>query len=325
MYVAQYLSCKSFNVELIVHDNSEGSILTKTMIFFSTLLKKLLKSRKGDFIYIQRGVCFYPQVSLIFVILSKFVLKKKVIYDIDDGLFLKNRMSIHKIIQFSDAVFVGGHELLNYLKKFNRNTFLIPTSANLKLYHTHATKDIPIKIGFVGSPSTTPYLSLLEQPIAELSKTCKFELTVLSATKPEEYEKFSEIFNKYEKSGVFPNLILWSEDVEKNELKTLSIGLAPLTNGSWEKYKCGFKVINYMAAGIPPVASRIGEHCYIIKDGINGFLCTTNQEWTEKLKRLIDDEQLRKNMGLNARKTVEAKYSLCKNAFRINQILNELT
>ena len=326
--MAKYLSEKDFDAKAYLYESIKGDVIKRGLHVIGDFLGKIeviMMSDKETLVYIQRGVCSLPQLSLIFSLLSKFIFRKKVVYDIDDALFLKERFATTNIIRFSDLVIVGGYELLNYVKKYNKNTFMIPTTADLKRYPIyHTTRENIVRLGFVGSPSTTVYLKLLLKPLAKLAQSCDFELRIISARSYAEYRLFNSLFEKFEKKSVKVKLIPWSIKDEFRQLQNIDIGLAPLFNGKWEKYKCGFKIINYMAAGIPPVASKVGELCYIIQDGFNGFLCKDVQEWTKKLKKLIEDDALRKNMGLNARKTVEERYSMEKNAKNLAEILAKL-
>ena len=314
-FMANYLSENGFNTKVYLYKSVKENVAKRGLHLIKDFLSKtgvVMRSGRETLIYIQKGTCSLSQLSLIFSFLSKFILRKKVIYDIDDGLFLREPFAINSLIKLSDMVIVGGHELHSYVKKYNENVFLIPTSADLKRYPDHRVPHKEsVRLGFIGSPSTTIYMKLLLEPLEELAKSYDFELRVISAPSHAEYRLFNSLF---EKRGVKVKLIPWSLEDEFHQLQNIDLGLAPLFNGKWEKYKCGFKVINYMAAGIPPIASNVGEHSYIIQDGVNGFLCDNDQEWVEKLRKLLEDEKLRENMGANARKTVEEKYSMEKNA-----------
>jgi len=327
-YVAKYLSENGFDAEVFLYEGAKGNVVKKGLHLIGDFLNKIqavMWSDKDSLVYIQRGTCSLSQLSFLFFLFSKFIFRKKVIYDIDDGLFLKERFVINNFIRFSDHVIVGGHELFNYVKKYNERVFLVPTSADLNRYYPHnnVRKGNRVRLGFVGSPSTTPYMELLVKPIEELSRRYDLELRVISASSYAEYRPFNS-FKKFEKNGVKVKLIPWNVDEEFYQLQNIDIGLAPLLNEEWERYKCGFKVINYMAAGIPPVASNVAEHKYIIQDGVNGFLCENDRQWVEKLGKLIEDKRLRKKIGVNARRTVEEKYSLEKNAKTLAKILAKL-
>ena len=327
-YMAQYLSKNDFDTKVYMYESVEGDIIKRSLHTFDDFLTKIRAVVSSDsmaLVFMQRGIGWLPQLSLIFQFFSHYALRRKVIFDIDDALFLTSPFITNNIIRQSDLVIVGGHELLSYVKKYNKNAFLIPTSADLSRYsRARVHRGDGIRLGFLGSPSTNNYLRLTLNPLGTLAKSHDLELRVISASSYTEYRPFNSLFENFERNGVKVRLIPWSLNDEYYQLQDIDIGLAPLINGEWERYKCGFKVINYMAAGIPPVASKVGEHCYIVQDGFNGFLCRDDQEWTEKLKKLIDDETLRKNMALNARKTVKESYSMEKNAKTLAEILAKL-
>jgi glycosyltransferase involved in cell wall biosynthesis len=88
----------------------------------------------------------------------------------------------------------------------------------------------------------------------------------------------------------------------------------PLPDDQWAKGKCGFKALQYMALQFPPVASPVGVNSSIIDHGVNGFLCSTPDEWKESLSKLIEDAELRNRMGINGRKTVVERYAVVSNA-----------
>jgi len=279
-----------------------------------------------DIIYVQRGISPSPKLTLLFLFISKYIFKRKIVYDIDDGLFLYSPFEIDTIIRISDLVVVGGHTLREYISKINSRTFLMPTSVNLLRYPEERNRKTTDKIvlGFVGSPTTIKYLKILEEPLIDLASKYDFSLRIIAARKEDDYKRFKTLLQKLKDHHVKLELVCWDLTNEPYELSKIDVGLAPLFDGEWEHYKCGFKVINYMAAAIPPVASNVGEHRYLIHDGVNGFLCENDQQWVKKLGKLIEDGTLREKMGKNARRTVDEKYSFEKNAKTLAKILSEL-
>jgi len=327
-YMAKYLSENGFDVKVFLYENAGGNTVEKVLHLireFFNRIRIVIQSSKETLIYIQRGICPVPKLSLIFFIFSKFISRRRVIYDIDDGLFLTEPFATDSLIKLSDAVIAGGHELLNYVRKHNDNVFLMPTSADLKEYLMHRPLHKgEVRLGFIGSPTTTTYMKLLLEPLGELAKNHDFELRIISAPSYAEYRPFNSLFKDLEKRSVKLKLIPWNLQDEFHELQDMDIGLAPLFDGEWEEYKCGFKTINYMAAGLPTAASNVGENRYIIQDGVNGLLCRNSQEWTEKLAKLVENEELRRDLGINARKTVEREYCMEENAKILAKILTEL-
>ena len=106
----------------------------------------------------------------------------------------------------------------------------------------------------------------------------------------------------------------WALDREVHLFNTCDVGVYPLADDEWSKGKCGFKAIEFMSCGVPVVAAAVGVNREIIQDGVNGFLASTEQEWIDKVGRLLADPDLRRAFGAAGRRTVEERYSLGVNA-----------
>jgi hypothetical protein len=307
---------------LIVRDSCDdtGVLIQRSIAEYESLRWNAIKYLSR----LLRGMPKFTFLSFSFGFLSKFVLKRRLVYDIDDALFLESPLEVSLLLKVSDIVLVGGHELYNYARRYNKNVRLMPTCIDAeKVPRSSCRKnDGPVVLGFVGSPSTTIFLSELLTPLTELAKTQDFEVVVASAHRREEYKPYDWVFEKFREKNIKIQPLLWDLQTENQIMENIDVGLAPLPNREWERYKCGFKVINYMAAGIPPVASAVGEHKFIIRDGVDGFLCRTSADWTCKLKKLIEDSKFRESMGNNARKTVESRYSLKRNTEELVRLLS---
>jgi glycosyltransferase involved in cell wall biosynthesis len=116
----------------------------------------------------------------------------------------------------------------------------------------------------------------------------------------------------------------WSEETEVSDINTFDIGIMPLIDGLWERGKCGYKIVQYMACSIPTVASPVGINQQIIDNGQNGFLASSTSEWINALKILRDDKLLRVDMGKRARSKVEKEYSLQVTAPRFVSLLRDV-
>ena len=102
----------------------------------------------------------------------------------------------------------------------------------------------------------------------------------------------------------------WNALTEQEDLLKLDIGIMPLTVDPWSEGKCGFKLIQYFACGIPGIANPVGVNKVIIEEGVNGFLCSSPAEWKSSLEKLLTDQQLRERMGMAGRKKMEEQYSM---------------
>ena len=112
-----------------------------------------------------------------------------------------------------------------------------------------------------------------------------------------------------EKNGLL-EIIPWQESTEVDAIRTMDIGIMPLNDTLWSKGKCGYKLIQYMACGVPVVASPVGVNKNIVDDGINGFLVSSFDEWEEANTKLLDNPKLVYEMGQAGRKKIEEQYSL---------------
>lgn len=166
----------------------------------------------------------------------------------------------------------------------------------------------PVVIGWTGTFSTKPFLDLLRPVFIELASRVSFQLTIIG--------NFD-----YELPGVNLKVIQWSSECEVEDLQSLDIGVYPLPDESWSLGKSGLKAFQYMAVGIPTVASAVGTTPAIIRDGENGFLIHEAGEWAPRLERLVRDAELRKKMGEQARRDVVAHHSVAATTQKYREVL----
>jgi glycosyltransferase involved in cell wall biosynthesis len=166
-------------------------------------------------------------------------------------------------------------------------------------------------IGWIGSPVTAHYLELVNSALHQVCNDGNTRVIIVGAAGSPLKDVPLEI-------------CAWSEETEVASIQSFDVGIMPLAEGPWERGKCGYKIIQYMACGKPTVASPVGINRQIIKDGENGFLATTTPEWIWALRRLRDDYQLRENMGWKGRREVELKYSLQVMAPRLASLFHSV-
>jgi len=147
----------------------------------------------------------------------------------------------------------------------------------------------------MGSPSTTKHFKLVDKALGRLSEKYDFTLKVIGG----KVELDKRIKTKFED---------WNAQTENKDLAESTIGIMPLENSYWEMGKCGFKLIQYMASGIPVVASPLPANRDIVTSDV-GFTAESEDEWYEKLSLLLESFELRQKMGQAGRKRVEESYS----------------
>lgn len=308
----------------------KGHNLKKTILFILSLFNRLIdifRLLSYDIIFIHRESSpFGPPVFEWIV--SK--IRKSIIYDFDDAIFLKNVSpsnkflsvfknpgKVEKIIKMSDHIIVSNKYLLDYTKKLNSRVSIIPTPIDTEKFICNEcinpTKNKnKIVVGWIGSITTAGYLKTLYPIFSRLSKKYNYTLKIVGAGV------------LIDLSGVNIESKEWELESEYDDYRSLDIGVYPLPDDEWAKGKAGFKTICYMAVGVPCVASPIGMNKEIIQDGVNGFLSNSEDEWLEKLSLLIENPELRKKIGLAGRKTVEKKYSVNVNAPRYLEVLRSV-
>ena len=145
-----------------------------------------------------------------------------------------------------------------------------------------------------------------------LSKKYKVKLTLIGAT--------TDVIDYF--SGVDIQICSWGEDTEVQHIKTFDIGIMPLESGPWEKGKCGYKLIQYMACSVPVVASPVGVNIDLVNDNQCGLIASTYSDWEQQLTKLILDSQLRNKFGTNGRDAVYNIYSLQSQSPCLLSIIN---
>jgi glycosyltransferase involved in cell wall biosynthesis len=166
-------------------------------------------------------------------------------------------------------------------------------------------------LGWTGSHSTLPFLSGVEGALKALAAVRPFKLAVIS-NRP-----------SYSIDGLGDRLVArsWSAESEAGDLQDVEIGLAPFPSNGWTPWRCHGKVLQYMAVGAVPVASPVGVVSDYIDDGKNGLLAASEPEWVDRLRLLIDNSDLRRQMGRAARETVESRYSAGLWAPQVGEII----
>jgi len=300
------------------------TLINKLPYFGLAVLKRLANLftvRESDIVFLQKEVV--PQAYPFIEELIK-KLNKKLVFDFDDAIFLvppkrrsllynfRYKNSIPRILTISDYVIAGNEYLKWYASRFNRNVEVVPTSINTETYLVKKKENKDrINIGWIGSKTTLFYLDQLKNVFTTLGKKYDICLNVIG-------------IGDYIVNGVETVTRPWRLDTEVSDLQCLDIGVAPLVNDEWALGKCGCKVLQYMGVGIPAVASPVGINREIINDGVNGFLADSEEQWIEKLSRLIENEALREKLGSMGRKTVEDRYSVKVNAPKLLEILNRV-
>ncbi|NHQ59223.1 glycosyltransferase family 4 protein [Chlorobium sp. BLA1] len=298
---------------------------------YVTRLKTLLHGGKFDLIWIEKEVLPWLPAWIELMLLSKGV---PYVLDYDDAFFhfydLHSQPVVrwllsgkHPTLMRKSALVIAGN---NYLADFARNAGaerveIIPTVVDLDRYdmrrlaRSDHSSGMPC-IGWIGQRASALNLMKYKEIFYRLSddgRAC-----------------FSAIGIDAQSLGLPMKSVAWTEETEVANIADLDIGIMPLVDAPFERGKCGYKLIQYMACGLPVVASPVGVNSDIVEHGVNGFLADTAEEWVRSLSLLLEDKELRRRMGHAGRLKVEKEFciqvtgprlaGLCKEIATINNI-----
>lgn len=209
---------------------------------------------------------------------------------------------IDKVMRYSHSVVAGNRYLVEKAESSGaKDIHLIPTVIDLDRYpvKTDYRKKIGDNfiVGWIGTFFTFKYVKQILPVIEEIARQFPLVLHIVGAK--EEINTSLEI-----------QFVPWTEKTEAQSIRDFDVGIMPLNDTPWERGKCGYKLIQYMASGLPVIASGVGVNTEIVKQGINGFIANTLEEWKSALLYLIKNRNRIQEMGAEGRKTVETKYSL---------------
>jgi glycosyltransferase involved in cell wall biosynthesis len=185
----------------------------------------------------------------------------------------------------------------------------LPPAVDIDRYPVLPLPEGPFTIGWIGTPRNEDYLKVIAEPLRRLHDVYGARVRVIGGG------------GSLSIPGVAIDQVPWREDTEVTELAACHVGVMPLLDGPWERGKCGYKVIQYVAAGRAAVASVVGASKSIVVPGQTGFLAGDTQEWVAALGALAADRERARTMGMEARQRAEALYSLPVSAAKLVEAL----
>lgn len=286
-------------------------------------VQALLTSRQFDLLWIEKETLPWLPAWV-----EKMLLPGGVPYvlDYDDAVFHYYDESQNPVVR---ALLSGKHPALmqgaalvvagnHYLAEFAQQALapqveMVPTVIDLDRYPVamcvrNAQSALPC-IGWIGQRATASFLA----PYVSLFK----RLT------SDGLARFAAIGIDAQSLGLPMDSITWTEQTEVASIASFDIGIMPLLDGAFERGKCGYKLIQYMACGLPVVASPVGVNCQMVEHGLNGFLADTPEEWEQALRTLLNDAGLRKRMGQAGRLKVERAYCIQVTGPRMAALLRD--
>lgn len=255
--------------------------------------------------------------------IERTLIRKPYLYDFDDAFYLRYRSGkigvaspllgrkFDTVMAGAAAVTAGNRVLTQYARQFNSNSRCLPTVVDTGRYFSRPSsrnKKV-FTVGWIGSPSTAPYLSELVTPLSVIGQEGPVQFVVIGGKAPS-----------------VPNVTVvevdWHENTEVNLINSFDVGVMPLPDSDWARGKCAFKLIQYMACAVAVIASPVGANTDVVQADC-GFLAATPQEWIDALRQLRDQPSKRAEMGRAGRARVVQHYSLHRNLPVLANVIRE--
>lgn len=290
-----------------------------------TYLKRaalLLSAPSKTLFYIEKEV--FPWLPAFLELL--FLRNRRYVLDYDDAIFHKYDLhrsalirrihgrKIDRLMSGASLVVAGNQYLANRaIAAGAKCVEVIPTVVDLDRYppKAHGGTQINPRVVWIGSPSTTQYVKEISESLRKLFARVPFTLRLIGAT-------------PLDLPGIDVEYFSWSAQTEASLIAECDIGIMPLKDTPWEQGKCAYKLIQYMASGLPTVSSPVGANLEVVVNGETGLFASSNEEWESTLYKLLQDASAREQMGGNGRKRVEEKYSLQATRNVLSSLLMEL-
>lgn len=291
-------------------------------------LRRLVTSpawRQHDLLWIEKEL--FPMLPAWFE--RALLARRRYVLDFDDAVFhtydrsryaLVRRVlgdKIDRLMQRATLVTAGNGYLADRARRAGATWVeQVPSCIDLRRYPPPATRpqqEGPLRVVWIGTPATVGYLDLLRTPLAQLAERHAVVLRVIGAPAP-----------AWSATGALKaEALAWDAEREAVDLAACDVGVMPLHDSPWEQGKCSFKLIQYMACGLPVVASPVGMNRDVVRPGVNGWLATEAPDWLAALEGLAQDPGKRQRMGASGREQVEQHYCIQAQGPRMAQWLAE--
>ncbi len=263
-------------------------------------LPALFRSRNADAVWLSRGfVEGYETFERL--------LKRPCILDVDDAVWLRGpfgRFTMPDIARAMDAVTAGNSYLAEYFGRYCKEVYVVPTAIDLDRFtlRPESVNESPEKfvIGWTGSSSNFKYLDTIEPVLSRFIEEHDRAELILIADRPWEHRLLPPEKVRF---------IQWSVEEEVRVLHSMTVGLMPLADDKWTRGKCAFKMLQYMAVGLPVIVSPVGMNRDVLEKGDIGFSASSPDQWYDALVSLYENRTLGVELGLEGRKVVEQFYN----------------
>lgn len=288
-------------------------------LFFALRLRAILGARHYDAVGIQRDLFPYGP-PLLERLLHR--MNSRLLYDTDDATHIRPPFTpntvfqrlrrfnkVAEVLSLCRQVTVATPALAEYARRFNPHVTVIPMAIHWQVYsevverRNAKVRGEGVTVGWTGTAGGFIYLRDIAPALARVAERVPVCFRFMSGS-----------WRQLRLDGVQYDAVPWSRATELETLAAFDVGLVPLADTPFERAKFPFKLLQYMALGVPPVCARLGMAQELIVDGVNGFLASSAEEWEDRLALLAQDADLRHRVGAAARETVMDRFTVERNA-----------
>lgn len=303
--------------ELIYKPGQVGRKALAMLQSYARFVPKAMRARDYDAVLVNREATLIGPALIERWVASQ---GKPLLYLLDDPLYIPYRSpsngplsylkffgKVKRIAALSKVVLANSPSHVAFARRYNDNVWEIPSVVDADVYDgwkSRTSADDRITIGWSGSPSTVPNLQVIRTPLRDLSRREDVSVRLIGA-------------DDFGLPDVAHTGTRWNADTEVEDLRRFEVGLLPVPLNPWTPHKFYLKLVQYMALGIPAVATPLGSNPIVIDHGRTGFLAEGDAEWTKHIERLVTDPDLRTEMGQRAAEVAHQHYTLQANAEKI--------
>lgn len=253
---------------------------------------------------------------------------RRLVYDVDDAIYFHQprrlgdepdrswfrQFKFARTCATADLVLAGNRTLARVVARSTDRVEVVPTPIDLETYERVAPAErAPHTLVWIGLPENLVYLELVRPVLANLAREySNLRLRVVSSRFPEWPE-------------IPVERVAWSVSTEANSLISAGIGIMPLTDDDWTRGKCAFKLLQYMAAGIPCIGSAVGANLDVVEDGVSGFLPADASAWDRALRALLDDPCQAERVGRAGRERIREHFDRRVIIPRVANLIQDLS
>ncbi len=310
-FIADFLKERGYKFELVIPPVYHTET-TRTKARWD-YLKIIFSLRKNDIVFLQNPI--FSNYFIICICLIKIVFRPKFIFDFDDATWVQKPLAPRVLAYFSDKFIVASHYLAEWSPLKGKPVMVMTNLVDYTLAQRYKAQRVqePVVLGWMGgAPLSLHNIKVMLPALKQLvQEGVKFKLLLIGSLGSK------EVVDTLSLPGLnieFVDKLDWGKEgeIQKGNSR-FDIGVCPLVDNESNRGRCSLKILDYMAAGIPVLASPIGENIYFVDDGKTGYLPATTEEWVEKIKKLVEDEQLRKKMGQASLNKLIEQYSYQRN------------